>query len=81
MSTSIFGLTQRDVSFKKPQWNLYKLDTIGTWQKYQFTFHCLLKIYSEGPDLLKIFFRDPLKLIFTKDDNASGVLLLTVDFL
>ena len=21
------------MSFKKPQWNLYKLDTIGAWQK------------------------------------------------
>ena len=29
MSTSIF----RNVSFKKSQWNLYKVDTIGAWQK------------------------------------------------
>ena len=22
------------MSFKKPQWNLHKLDTIGSWEKY-----------------------------------------------
>ena len=29
MGTSIF----RNVSFKKSQWNLYKVDTISAWQK------------------------------------------------
>ena len=32
VSSSIFGWTQR-VSFKKPQWNLYNVDTIGAWHK------------------------------------------------
>ena len=26
-------MVELNVSFKKPQWNLYKLDTIGAWQK------------------------------------------------
>ena len=26
-------MVELHVSFKKPQWNLYKLDTIGAWQK------------------------------------------------
>ena len=26
-------LVELNVSFKKPQWNLYKVDTIGAWQK------------------------------------------------
>ena len=32
MSTSIFGWTL-NVSFKKPQWYLCKVDTIGAWRK------------------------------------------------
>ena len=27
-------MVELNVSFKKRQWNLYKLDTIGVWQKY-----------------------------------------------
>ena len=34
MITSIFGWTQR--VFSRPQWNLYKLDTIVAWQKCPF---------------------------------------------
>ena len=26
-------MVELNVSFKKPQWNLYKVDTIGAWQK------------------------------------------------
>ena len=26
-------MVELSVSLKKPQWNLYKVDTIGTWQK------------------------------------------------
>ena len=26
-------MVELKVSFKKPKWNLYKLDTIGAWQK------------------------------------------------
>ena len=33
MST-IVSLVELNVSFLKPQWNLYKMDTIGAWQKY-----------------------------------------------
>ena len=29
----LVSLVEVNVSFKKPQWNLYKLDTIGAWQK------------------------------------------------
>ena len=32
MST-IVSLVELNVSFLKPQWNLYKMDTIGAWQK------------------------------------------------
>ena len=35
MSTSTFGV-ELHVSFKKPQWNPYKMSTIGTWQKCLF---------------------------------------------
>ena len=38
MSTSIFGWTER--VFKKPQWNLYKMDTIGAWQKVSALWRC-----------------------------------------
>ena len=31
MSTSI-SLVELNLIFKKPQWNLYKVDTIGAWQ-------------------------------------------------
>ena len=27
------SLVELNVSFKKPQWNLYEVDTIGAWQK------------------------------------------------
>ena len=27
------SLVELNVSFKKPWWNLYKVDTIGAWQK------------------------------------------------
>ena len=30
---SIISLVELNMSFKKPLWNLYKVDTIGTWQK------------------------------------------------
>ena len=33
MSSSFFVLTQR---LKKPQWNLYKVDITGAWQKCPF---------------------------------------------
>ena len=26
-------MVELNVSFKKPKWNLYKVDTIGSWQK------------------------------------------------
>ena len=29
----LVSLVELNASFKKPQWNLYKMDTIGTWQK------------------------------------------------
>ena len=28
------SFVELNVSFKKPQWNLYKVDTIGAWQKW-----------------------------------------------
>ena len=29
----LVSLVELNVSFKKPQWNLYKVDTIDAWQK------------------------------------------------
>ena len=29
----LVSLVELNASFKKPQWNLYKVDTIGAWQK------------------------------------------------
>ena len=30
----LVSFVELNVSFKKPQWNLYKVDTIGAWQKW-----------------------------------------------
>ena len=35
-----------NVSFKKPQWNLYKIDTIGAWQKYPLYEDVRFKLHS-----------------------------------
>ena len=60
------------MSFKKPQWNLYKVDTIGAWLKCLHYGDVHLKSPSKNQNSSKVNMKSTICHVFPSSDLLEG---------
>ena len=67
------SLVELNVSFKKPQWNLYKVETIGAWQKRPlYGDVCFIKSPSKNQKSSKVNMKSTICHDFQSPDLLEG---------